>query len=182
MMASPRSATLAQITRTLATLTLQIEALSTPPPPPHFAHAPPRLARQTHYIVNNGEEVVTAKMPSPIARLATAPCKRPLYIVFDFETNGLGKTSGIRVVQVGAQALDSDFVTVSAFNEFVNPLAAIDPKAVAVHGIDPAFANQCAAWDDVGTRFNKWMDDVRHDDAQPLVMLAHNGKRFDARM
>ena len=155
MMAS-RSATLAQITRTLATLTLQIEALS-------------------------GEEVVTAKMPSPIARLA-APCKRPLYIVFDFETNGLGKTSGIRVMQVGAQALDSDFVAVSAFNEFVNPLAAIDPSAVAVHGIKPAFANQCPAWDDVGTKFNAWMNEVCYDDAQPIVMLAHNGKRFDARM
>ena len=173
MSLSPRSAAnLAQILRGLEQLTLQVQTLTR------------RHGATGSGLVDTGHgeeqwEPPPLRLP-PAAR--TGKGVDPVYVVFDFETNGLGKTEDIRVCQVGAQALNIDLHTLGTFNEFVNPLAAIDPKASAVNGINPKFVSKCDAWDDVGDRFNKWMNSVRDSTTQPIVMLAHNGKRFDARM
>lgn len=163
MALSPRSAS--KLLKTLAQLTEQVHALT-------LASAAPPRPSPSHLLVNNGEDVV---------EYLPGGTRSPVYVVFDLETNGLGKTSDIRVCQIGAQALNSELHTLSRFNEFVNPLAAIDPSATAVTGIDASFVNNCDAWDDVGDRFNRWLESVRAE-GQPIVLLAHNGKRFDARI
>ena len=57
--------------------------------------------------------------PPPAASL---PVKE-LYVLWDTETNGLGKTDGIRICQIGAIALDQTMREISTFNQFVNPVS-----------------------------------------------------------
>ena len=193
---SPRSAaTLAQIVRSLEQLTMQVQALSAagvpalsraPAPALSRAHSSaPALSRahsSTPMMEYAAETPPKLQLQCGAAiKLNTSAINSPLFVVFDLETNGLGKTEEIRICQIGAQALDADFKMVARFNEFVNPLAAIDPNASAVNGINAAFVNNCDAWDDVGDRFNKWLQSVRFS-GQSVVLLAHNGKRFDARI
>lgn len=103
-----------------------------------------------------------------------------LYVLWDTETNGLGKTQEIRVCQVGAVALDQNMREISSFNEFVNPLVAIDSGATAVNGIDTDFVSKKPGWDVVGRKFNEWIDMHRGDGS--VILVGHNTKRFDARI
>ena len=100
---------------------------------------------------------------------------KELYVLYDFETNGLGKTDGIRICQVGAVALDQNMREIATFNEFVNPLVAIDPGATAVNGIDADFVSKKPGWNIVGQWFNDWIEEHRGNGIVNLV--AHNGKR-----
>lgn len=105
------------------------------------------------------------------------------YVVFDFETNGIGKTSKLRVCQIGAAAMDENFTIIDRFTHFVNPLAKVEAGARKVHGLDQDFVNKFDSWEIVGSNFMKWLDLLRNaDQDQPLTLMAHNGKRFDARI
>ena len=126
-----------------------------------------------------------APLPTRAGASRRGSCNREggeLYVLYDTETNGLGKTDAIRICQIGAIALDAHGDEMGTFNRFVNPLAAIDPQATAVNGIDPDFVNKLAAWDAVGADFNAWLSGLRDDNATSLCLCAHNGKRFDARI
>lgn len=112
-----------------------------------------------------------------------ADVQKARYVVFDFETNGIGKTANIRVCQIGATALSEDFTTVDHFSHFVNPLVNMDERAQKVHGFDTDFVSKFDSWEVVGVNFMKWLDLVRNtNNEQPLTLMAHNGKRFDARI
>ena len=105
------------------------------------------------------------------------------YVVFDFETNGIGKTANIRVCQIGATALGDDFSVIDHFSHFCNPLAKMDKSAIKVHGFDTDFVTKFDSWEIVGANFMRWLDLARNaDQDNPLTLLAHNGKRFDARI
>ena len=105
------------------------------------------------------------------------------YVVFDFETNGIGKTANIRVCQIGATALTGDFAPIDHFSHFCNPLAKIDPGAEKVHGFNTEFVSKFDSWEVVGRNFMTWLDLVRNaSQDRPLTLIAHNGKRFDARI
>ena len=105
------------------------------------------------------------------------------YVVFDFETNGIGKTKNIRICQIGAAALTEDFTVVDVFSHFCNPLALMDDGALAVHGLNEDFVEKFDTWSVVGGNFSKWLDLVRGaDQEKPLTLMAHNGKRFDSRI
>jgi DNA polymerase III epsilon subunit-like protein len=109
------------------------------------------------------------------------------FVVFDFETTGLGKTANIRIVQVGARALDSSLCTVSTFSSLVNPTVKIQKGAVAVHGISDERVRREKTWAVVGAELNQWLERIRAvappDQSQPpLTLLAHNGKRYDVRI
>lgn len=126
--------------------------------------------------------------PQEAAAAAGSSAPRARYIVFDFETTGLGQTRDIRVVQVGARALDSSLRSVDQFTSLVNPTIEIQPGAVAIHGISDERVSNEETWHTVGHRLNQWIARLRRaavgadgGDA-PLSLLAHNGKRYDARI
>lgn len=104
------------------------------------------------------------------------------YIVFDFETTGLGKTEHIRIVQVGARALDASLRPVDQFTSLVNPTIRIQRGAIEVHGISDERVASEETWAVIGLRLNQWMSRVRGPADGALTLLAHNGKRFDSRV
>ena len=138
--------------------------------------APPTTSsRGSRLLPKTPQLAVDADQPASVLQDAR-------YVAFDFETTGLGKTAEIRVVQIGAQALDAALRPVDRFVRFVNPSMPIQPSAVLVHGIDDARVSGEATWAEVGAAFNEWMDRVRGGVDAPLTLLAHNGKRYDARI
>ena len=142
---------------------------------------------------------IATGMPPDVTRYAPQAAVEPvkeLYVLYDFETNGkmprvyvcsaisslilffstgLGKTDGIRICQVGAVALDQNMREIATFNEFVNPLVAIDPGATAVNGINADFVSKKPGWDIVGRWFNNWIEEHRGNGIVNLV--GHNAKR-----
>jgi len=102
--------------------------------------------------------------------------------VFDFETTGLGKTEHIRIVQVGARALDASLRPVDQFTSLVNPTIRIQRGAIEVHGISDERVASEETWAVIGLRLNQWMSRVRGPADGALTLLAHNGKRFDSRV
>lgn len=129
--------------------------------------------------------IAQSRQRSGEAQLSANPVSVPSarYVIFDFETNGIGKTSNIRICQVGATALTSDFEVVDHFSHFCNPIVKINKGAKEVHGLDQDFVSKFDSWDIVGGNFMRWLDLMRNaDQDEPLTLLAHNGKRFDARI
>jgi len=134
-------------------------------------------------ILAMSRELGKLKMQLDMPMCATNPKTKNLYILYDFETGGLGKTNEIRVCQVGAVALNDDLQRIDTFNEFVNPLQQMDTEAVKVHGIKDAFIRKFPDWSVVGEIFSEWIDKHRGgNDHVAVYMLAHNGKRFDSRI
>jgi len=135
-----------------------------------------KLITRTDPVQSVPQNLFTAALRPP----ASPEPVKELYVLYDFETNGLGKTQEIRVCQVGAIALDQNMREISSFNEFVNPLVAISSAATAVNGINADFVSKKPGWDVVGRKFNEWIDVHRGDGIVNLV--GHNSKRFDARI
>ena len=64
-------------------------------------------------------------------------------IVLDTETTGLDPAAGHRVIEIGCVELVHRRSTARNFHRYVNPERAVDPGALAVHGIEQSFlANQ----------------------------------------
>lgn len=60
-------------------------------------------------------------------------------IVLDTETTGLDPKSGHRIIEIGCIELDNLIPTANNFHEYFNPERAVDPGAVAVHGLTDEF-------------------------------------------
>jgi DNA polymerase-3 subunit epsilon len=60
-------------------------------------------------------------------------------IVLDTETTGLDASAGHRIIEVGGIEFDNRRPTGRTFHRYVNPERAVDPGALAVHGIDNEF-------------------------------------------
>lgn len=129
-------------------------------------------------------ETSSQPIPMSIARPSShnpLVLNKELYVLWDTETNGLGRTDKLRICQIGAVALDQNMNEVGFFNEFVNPLVDIDPRATVVNGIDLDFVSMKDSWNIVGQKFNNWIE--MHRGKNGIVnLVAHNGKRFDARI
>ena len=111
----------------------------------------------------------------------------PVFVLYDFETTGMGKTSEIRIRQIGARAISSKTLeSIGTFTTFVNPGVPTSEGAKKVCRIDAANEEYVAGlgtWREAGRRFSNWLQDMRnHNDDCPLHLIAHNGKRFDARI
>ena len=116
--------------------------------PPHGA--PATAAQASSPVVEDADQLPPAPGRTSAELLSTAPppqvaaattagssdeSSRARYIAFDFETTGLGKTRDIRVVQIGARALDASLRSVDRFTSLVNPTIRIQTGAVDIHGI-----------------------------------------------
>jgi len=107
---------------------------------------------------------------------------RRLFCFWDTETNGLGKTDALRIIQLGAIMCNDQFEELGSFNEFISPgREPIDQGATAVNGISETFAKTHPMFDEVGPRFHGWIDSFESDD-KLIHFIAHNGKRFDTRI
>lgn len=180
--------------------------------PPHGA--PATAAQASSPVVEDADQLPPAPGRTSAELLSTAPppqvaaattagssdeSSRARYIAFDFETTGLGKTRDIRVVQIGARALDASLRSVDRFTSLVNPTIRIQTGAVDIHGISDERVRDEETWAEVGRRLNQWIGRVRRlgaphgadgddndnttdDNNAPLTLLAHNGKRYDARI
>ena len=60
-------------------------------------------------------------------------------IVLDTETTGLDPAGADRIVEVGAVELINHIPSGRTFHRYVNPERAVDPGALAVHGIEQSF-------------------------------------------
>ena len=60
-------------------------------------------------------------------------------IVLDTETTGLDPAAGHRVIEIGCVELMNRRGTGRNFHRYVNPERAVDPGALAVHGIEQSF-------------------------------------------
>ena len=60
-------------------------------------------------------------------------------IVLDTETTGLDPAAGHRVIEIGCVELVHRRSTTRNFHRYVNPERAVDPGALAVHGIEQSF-------------------------------------------
>jgi len=105
---------------------------------------------------------------------------KEVFVLIDLETGGLGKTSEIRIAQVGAIALDQQMRVLGEFDEFANPRRDIDAGATAVNGITNDFVKNLDDWSIVGLRLNQWIAGFAN--GLPITLCAHNGKRFDFRI
>jgi len=136
------------------------------------------VARDDHILAMQPQRVAAPQLA--VQSVEATPAR---YVVFDFETNGIGKTANIRVCQIGATALTEDFSVVDHFAHFCNPLAKIDKGAENVHGFNTDFVSKFDSWEVVGRNFMNWLDLMRNaSQDHPLTLMAHNGKRFDARI
>jgi len=106
-----------------------------------------------------------------------------VFVVFDFETHkGKCATQQIRIVQVGAVALDADMREVSRFSTLVNPGVRMTAAAMSVHGLTDDTVKDAPTWATAGAAFTKWISGLRQESADTITLLAHNGKAFDARI
>lgn len=164
---------LASITQALDAITIAVRKLSQGAPmPDQYGLFERDVERDAH----QGLDAIAPPRKSP----------GPVFIVYDFETTGLGKTNDIRIRQIGAKALNSNLAQVGVFSKFVNPGVPTSKGAKKVCNITPEneeIVMSMPAWDITGLEFYRWceeMRDNRHD--IPLYLIAHNGKRYDARI
>jgi len=132
---------------------------------------------------NTPPYVVRQRTGSPPVAVQNAQVAPARYVVFDFETSGIGKTTNVRVCQIGATALAEDFTVIDHFAHFCNPLVKMDQGAQNVHGFNTEFVSKFDSWEVVGGNFMRWLDLQRNaSQDHQLTLMAHNGKRFDARI
>ena len=118
---------------------------------------------------------VIANQPNATPQTPT-PTIDELFVLLDFETGGLGKTSDIRICQVGAIILDQEMNKLGEFDEFVNPLREISTAATAVNNISNNFVKNLDDWSKVGLRLNQLIAGFAN--GMPVTLCAHNGKRY----
>ena len=80
-------------------------------------------------------------------------------IVLDTETTGLDWKSGDRVIEIGCVELVDRKLTGRHYHVYINPQRAIDPGAMAVHGITNEFLVDKPVFKDVAAEFEEFVAD-----------------------
>ena len=80
-------------------------------------------------------------------------------IVLDTETTGLDWKSGDRVIEIGCVELVDRKLTGRHYHVYINPQRAIDPGAMAVHGITNEFLVDKPVFKDVVAEFEEFVAD-----------------------
>ncbi len=79
-------------------------------------------------------------------------------IVLDTETTGLEAAAGHRVIEVGAVEFENRRPTGRTFHRYINPERAVDPGALAVHGIDNDFLADQPVFADVADELVEFLN------------------------
>ena len=105
--------------------------------------------------------------------------RRPLLCLFDLETTGLGKTSLIKICEVGLV----EFPSLRVHQWHVNPLQSVSAAVTRVHGLKNEFLKMQDPWAKVGAAMNAALEGMRDgDSSRPIVLGGFNSKRYDSRI
>lgn len=101
----------------------------------------------------------------------------PLVVVLDLETTGL-QHKDHRIIQIAAKVLGDES---SLYNAYIRPVGAIvSPFIADLTGIEQAFLDaEGMSFQEGWDGFKNWLREVKGVGNRPVVMLAHNGKKFD---
>ena len=97
--------------------------------------------------------------------------------VLDLETTGL-QHKDHRIIQIAAKVLGDES---SLYNAYIRPVGAIvSPFIADLTGIEQAFLDaEGMSFQEGWDGFKNWLREVKGVGNRPVVMLAHNGKKFD---
>lgn len=108
---------------------------------------------------------------------------RPIYILFDLETTGIGQTSNICVTEIGALQITEKGKLIDSFRQLVCPLRNVTKQASNITGLTNNALSSYDFWEKVGKKFYNWCCSKRmHNDSVKVYLIAHNGKRYDSRV
>jgi DNA polymerase-3 subunit epsilon len=102
-------------------------------------------------------------------------------IVLDTETTGLDPAAGHRVIEIGCVELVNRRGTGRNFHRYVNPERAVDPGALAVHGIERSFLVTQPVFAAIATEFVDFVrggELVIHNADFDVGFLNHELKRI----
>jgi DNA polymerase-3 subunit epsilon len=102
-------------------------------------------------------------------------------IVLDTETTGLDPAAGHRVIEIGCVELVNRRGTGRSFHRYVNPERAVDPGALAVHGIEQSFLVTQPVFAAIATEFVDFVrggELVIHNADFDVGFLNHELKRI----
>lgn len=91
-------------------------------------------------------------------------------VVLDTETTGLDASSGHRVIEIGCVELMHRRYSNRNYHQYINPERAVDPGALAVHGIEERFLASQPVFADVVAEFLEFVEGA--------VLVIHNAE-FD---
>ena len=112
---------------------------------------------------------------------------RTIYVVFDLETTGFSRFR-CHIIEIAAEILDPDGIPFEdgRYSSLVKPPKAIPPIVVDLTGINNDMVKSARRFHDVAIEFFAFIDDKRQmfeegsgEEATRIVLVAHNGKRFD---
>ena len=82
-------------------------------------------------------------------------------IVLDTETTGLDPSTGDRIVEIGCVELMNHLATGKTYHVYLNPERAIDPGAVAIHGLTDEFLADKPKFRDIASEFVEFVRDAQ---------------------
>lgn len=103
-------------------------------------------------------------------------------VVLDTETTGLDPSSGHRVIEIGCVELAHRRYTGENFHRYINPERAVDPGALAVHGIEEAFLATQPVFADIVAEFLAFVrgaELVIHNADFDIGFINHELKRLE---
>ena len=103
-------------------------------------------------------------------------------VVLDTETTGLEPSLGHRIIEVGCVELENRRPTGRTFHRYVNPERAVDPGALAVHGIDNDFLEIQPRFNEIAHALVEFLDGaelVIHNADFDVTFINHELGRID---
>lgn len=82
-------------------------------------------------------------------------------VVLDTETTGLDWRTGDRVIEIGCIVMQGRQVTSERYHVYLNPERAIDPGAVAIHGLTDEFLADKPKFRDIASEFVEFVRDAQ---------------------
>ena len=103
-------------------------------------------------------------------------------VVLDTETTGLDPAAGHRVIEIGCVELMHRRYTERNFHRYINPERAVDPGALAVHGIEESFLVTQPVFAKIAAEFVEFVSGaelVIHNAEFDVNFLNHELRRID---
>jgi DNA polymerase-3 subunit epsilon len=103
-------------------------------------------------------------------------------VVLDTETTGLDPAAGHRVIEVGCIELVHRRYSARDFHRYINPERAVDPGALAVHGIEESFLATQPVFADIAADFIEFVrgaELVIHNAEFDIGFINHELERLD---
>ncbi len=103
-------------------------------------------------------------------------------IVLDTETTGMSPLEGHRVIEIGCLELENRRLTGRSFHYYLQPDRAVDPEAIAVHGITDEFLADKPRFAEVAVEFREFVSGaelVIHNAPFDIGFLDHELRLLD---